>query len=289
MTGSYADSTLATVRTVGDLRARLRTWRQGGDAIALVPTMGALHEGHGALIARARACCDRVVASLFVNPTQFGPGEDFAAYPRDEATDAAFLGEAGVDLLYAPGADQIYPKGFATTVSVSGLADTLCGAVRPGHFDGVATVVLKLLNQVAPDVALFGEKDYQQLVIVRRMTADLDLAVEIIAVPTVRASDGLAISSRNAYLDAAQRATAPALYRTLTEAGRRIAEGADITATCASGGEALIAAGFEKVDYFACVDADTLEPLHVLGRPARLLAAAHLGRARLIDNIPLPR
>lgn len=288
MTGSFAESTLATVRTVGDLRARLRTWRSAGDTIALVPTMGALHEGHGALINRARASCDRVVASLFVNPTQFGPAEDFDAYPRNEAADAAFLAEGGVDLLYAPGVEQIYPEGFATTVSVAGLADGLCGASRPGHFEGVATVVVKLLNQALPDIALFGEKDYQQLVIIKRVVQDLDMQIQIVGVPTVREGDGLAVSSRNAYLDPSQRAAAPALYRVLTDAGRRIAEGAEIAEVCASGQSTLLQAGFEKVDYFDCVDANTLEPLTALRRPARLLAAAHLGRARLIDNIAIP-
>ncbi len=288
MAGSVAERTLATVRTVADLRARVAAWRAAGESIALVPTMGALHEGHGALIAAAQARADRVIASLFVNPTQFGPGEDFEAYPRDEDADAAFLADAGVDLLYAPAVSEMYPQGFATAVAVAGLGDGLCGAARPGHFDGVATVVVKLLAQAGPDIALFGEKDYQQLVIIKRAVADLDLAVHILGVPTVRAPDGLAVSSRNAYLDAAQRAIAPALHRALEEAGGRIAGGADIAGAVAAGRAALIEAGFDKVDYVACVDAATLEPLATLRRPARLLAAAHLGRARLIDNIPVP-
>jgi pantoate--beta-alanine ligase len=287
MAGSIAETTLETVRTVADLRARIGAWRAAGETIALVPTMGALHVGHGALIEAAHATADRVVASLFVNPTQFGPQEDFAAYPRDEAKDAAFLSHANVDLLYAPTVTEMYPDGFATTVSVAGLGDGLCGAVRPGHFDGVATVVAKLLTQSGPDLAFFGEKDFQQLVIIRRMAADLDLPVRIEGVPTVREGDGLAVSSRNAYLDPAQRAVAPALHATLRDAARRISEGGEISAACDEGVAALSGAGFEKVDYFACVDAETLGPWTDRARPARLLAAAHLGRARLIDNIAL--
>ena len=287
MTGSRAESTLATVRGVAALRARVADWRQAGETIALVPTMGALHEGHGALVAAARKAFDRVIVSLFVNPTQFGPDEDFTAYPRDEAADAAFAGAAGVDLLYAPNSDEIYPDGFASKVSVPGLADTLCGAARPGHFDGVATVVVKLLAQAAPDAAFFGEKDYQQLVIIRRVAIDLDLGVRIEGVATARAPDGLAISSRNAYLSAQQRAVAPALYATLMEAAGRIEDGADIEGACAQGRAALIAAGFAAVDYLQCVDAATLEPVTTRDRAARILAAAHLGRARLIDNVAL--
>jgi pantoate--beta-alanine ligase len=285
MTGSRAESSLATVRGVADLRAVVADWRRRGETIALVPTMGALHEGHGALVAAARKTSDRVIVSLFVNPTQFGPGEDFAAYPRDEAADAAFLDAVGVDLLYAPTADEMYPEGFATLVSVPGLGDVLCGADRPGHFDGVATVVAKLLAQATPDAAFFGEKDYQQLTIIRRAALDLDLDVRIEGVATVRAADGLAISSRNAYLSAAERATAPALYIALNGAAGRIEGGADIEAACAEGRAALIAAGFAAVDYFQCVDAATLEPVTTRDRPARIVAAAHLGHARLIDNV----
>ena len=285
MTGSRAEPNLATLRGLAALRARVAEWRQAGETIALVPTMGALHEGHGALVAAARKAHDRVIVSLFVNPTQFGPDEDFTAYPRDEAADAAFLGDAGVDLLYAPNAQEMYPDGFGTLVSVPGLAEILCGADRPGHFNGVATVVVKLLAQATPDAAYFGEKDYQQLVIIRRVAIDLDLAVRIEGVATVRAPDGLAISSRNAYLSAQQRAAAPALYAALNEAAGRIEAGADIDGACAQGHAALIAAGFSAVDYFQCVDAGTLEPVTTRDRPARILAAAHLGRARLIDNV----
>lgn len=285
MSGPRVEISPATVRSVAALRERVGGWRRSGDTVALVPTMGALHEGHGALIAAARKASDRVIVSLFVNPTQFGPGEDFAAYPRDEAADAAFVAAAGVDLLYAPTAEEMYPEGFVTKVSAAGLGEILCGADRPGHFDGVATVVVKLLTQAAPDTAYFGEKDYQQLVIVRRVARDLDLPVGIEGVATVRAPDGLAISSRNAYLTAAERAKAPALYAALGAAAERIRGGADIDAACAEGAQAVIAAGFDKVDYFRCVDAATLEPVAARDRPARILAAAHLGRARLIDNV----
>ncbi|MDX1485247.1 MAG: pantoate--beta-alanine ligase [Alphaproteobacteria bacterium] len=285
MAGAEAAGSLETARTVADLRQSVRTWRAAGQTIALVPTMGALHEGHGALIAAARESADRVIVSLFVNPTQFGPEEDFASYPRDEAKDAAFLAGAGVDLLYAPTVAEMYAEGFATTVSVGRLGDVLCGAARPGHFDGVATVVAKLLIQAAPDIAVFGEKDYQQLIVIRRMARDLDLPVRIEGIATVRAEDGLAISSRNAYLDPEQRAVAPALYATLRAVAARIEAGADIAAACAEGRDALIEAGFDKVDYLACVDAGTLEAAVSKDRPLRRLAAAHLGRARLIDNV----
>ncbi|MCH8918841.1 MAG: pantoate--beta-alanine ligase [Proteobacteria bacterium] len=285
MTGSRAEPTLATIRGVAALRARVAGWRQAGETIALVPTMGALHEGHGALVAAARKAFDRVIVSLFVNPTQFGPGEDFTTYPRDQAADAGFLGALGVDLLYAPTHDEMYPDGFVTEVSVPGLANVLCGAARPGHFNGVATVVAKLLTQAAPDAAYFGEKDYQQLIIIRRVAMDLNLGVRIEGVATVRAPDGLAISSRNAYLSAQQRAAAPALYAALNEAAQSIGDGADMEGACAHGRAALIAAGFSAVDYFQCVDVGTLEPVTTRDRPARILAAAHLGPARLIDNV----
>ncbi|MHA1113172.1 MAG: pantoate--beta-alanine ligase, partial [Alphaproteobacteria bacterium] len=187
---------LDIVRTVADLRARVRAWRGAGETVALVPTMGALHDGHLALVGAARAACDRVVATLFVNPTQFGEGEDFESYPRTEADDAAKLATVGTDLLYAPSAAEMYPDGFATNISVSGVAEGLCGAGRPGHFDGVATVVTKLLSQGSPDMAFFGEKDYQQLCVIRRFVRDLDIPVDIRGVPTVREADGLALSSR---------------------------------------------------------------------------------------------
>jgi len=276
---------LPVVRTIADLRAHTSAWRAAGERIALTPTMGALHEGHLSLIALARRNASRVVASLFVNPAQFAPHEDFAAYPRDEAADAARLAEAGCDLLYAPTTEAIYPPGFATTVAVAGVSEDLEGAARPDHFAGVATVVAKLLIQAAPDVAVFGEKDYQQLLVIRRVALDLDLPVEILGAPIVRAADGLALSSRNAYLTPAQRAAAPALHRALAEAAAAIRGGGAVANVDAEGARALKAAGFEAIDYFAVRGADDLRPLAARGAPARILAAARLGRTRLIDNV----
>jgi pantoate--beta-alanine ligase len=278
---------LAVVRTVAALRLRLGDWRADGGTVALVPTMGALHAGHGALIDAARRVADRVIVSVFVNPTQFGPDEDFAAYPRDEGRDAAFCDERGADLMFAPAVAEMYPNGFATSVHVAGLTEGLCGAFRPGHFDGVATVVAKLLIQAAPDTALFGEKDFQQLAVVRRLARDLDLGTAILGVPTVREADGLAVSSRNAYLSADERRIAPALNRALRNAATRIAGGGDATAACDAARQHLLTAGFTSVDYVACVDAETLAPVAAIdaARPARVLAAARLGRTRLIDNV----
>jgi len=278
---------LAIVRAVADLRTRVAGWRAGGERVALVPTMGALHEGHLSLVATARRRPARVVVSLFVNPAQFAPGEDFAAYPRDEAADAARLAAAGCDLLYAPPTLAIYPPGFATTVSVGRVTDGLESAARPGHFGGVATVVAKLLIQAGPDVAVFGEKDWQQLMVIRRLARDLDLPVEIAGEPTVRAPDGLALSSRNAYLTAAERAIAPALHQALARAAEAIGKGAAVAGVEAKGRGDLERAGFAAIDYFAVRAADDLRPLGPgpAGAPARILAAARLGRARLIDNV----
>jgi pantoate--beta-alanine ligase len=276
------------IRGMEALRAAVAGLRSGGGSIALVPTMGALHAGHMALVAEARRRAGHVVASIFVNPTQFGPNEDLGAYPRREAADAGMLEEAGCALLWAPDASVMYPEGHATSVRVAGLGDGLCGASRPGHFDGVATVVAKLLNQVGPDVALFGEKDYQQLAIIRRMVRDLDLPVEIIGVPTQRDADGLALSSRNSYLSDEERAAARALPRSLGEAAAAIQAGADIAATLAAARDKLAAAGFDPVDYVELRDAETLEPAASLARPARLLAAARIGKTRLIDNLAVP-
>lgn len=249
--------------------------------------MGALHEGHRSLVRLARARADRVVASVFVNPRQFGPAEDFAAYPRQEQADGAALAEEGCDLLFAPGADAMYPPGFATTVSVAGVSEPLDGAARPGHFAGVATVVAKLLIQCAPDVAVFGEKDYQQLLVIRRLVRDLDLPVEVLGAPIARAPDGLALSSRNAYLSEAERARAPAMHGALVGAASALARGAPVADVETEGREALEVAGFTDVDYFAAHDAGTLAPCDPgpLVRPARVLAAARLGRTRLIDNV----
>ncbi len=278
-----------TVRTVPDLRAHAAAWRRAGETVALVPTMGALHEGHLGLVTLARTQARRVVATIFVNPTQFGPAEDFAAYPRDEGADAALLAGAGCDLLYAPGLDAMYPPGFATQVRVTGLTEVLCGAARPGHFDGVAQVVAKYLNQAQADVALFGEKDWQQLAVIRRLAADLDIPTRILGAPTARAPDGLALSSRNRYLTAAERAVAPALHAALRAAAAAIHGGADPAAATARARAAVLAAGFAAVDYLEARDADSLAALdrHDPARPARVFAAARLGRARLIDNVPV--
>ena len=273
------------VRDVPALRSAVAVLRESG-TVALVPTMGALHAGHMALVAEARRRASHVVASIFVNPKQFGPSEDLATYPRREAEDAAMLEEAGCALLWAPTVDAMYPEGFATTVSVAGVSDDLDGAARPGHFDGVATVVAKLFNQVRPDIALFGEKDYQQFAVIRRMVTDLDLGIEIVGVPTQRDADGLALSSRNAYLSADERRAAAALPAALSEAAEAMAAGGDVDAALSSARERLAAAGFEP-DYVELRDAETLAEIERVERPARLLAAARLGRTRLIDNIAI--
>jgi len=253
--------------------------------LALVPTMGALHEGHMALISEAKNRAERVAASIFVNPTQFGPGEDFGRYPRQERTDAQMLEEAGCSLLWAPSVHDIYPDGFSTTVKVAGVSERWEGDARPGHFDGVATVVLKLLLSVRPDIALFGEKDFQQLAVIRRMVADFGLPVEIIGVTTVREPDGLALSSRNAYLLPEERQQAVALPRALEAARAAILSGATIGEVLDEAQQTLREAGFSRVDYFALVDAATLEPLNAAGGDMRLIAAAVIGTTRLIDNI----
>jgi pantoate--beta-alanine ligase len=253
--------------------------------VALVPTMGALHSGHMALIAEARKRADAVVTTIFVNPTQFGEGEDFGRYPRREAVDVEMLRKAGCDLLWAPSVDDVYPQGFATSVSVGGLTELWEGEVRPGHFDGVATVVAKLLLAVRPDVALFGEKDFQQLAVIRRMVADLGLPVEVVGVPTVREPDGLALSSRNAYLSADERKQAVALPRALEAARTAIRSGAPIAETLHGAHASLRNAGFSRIDYFALVDAATLQSLEEARGDMRLIAAAVIGTTRLIDNL----
>jgi pantoate--beta-alanine ligase len=280
-------SPLPIVRTVPDLRRAVAAWRGEGRRVGLVPTMGALHAGHLSLVRLARTRCDRVVASLFVNPTQFDPTEDFTAYPRNEAADAAVLGESGCDLLYAPSAEAIYPPGFATTVTVAGLTEGLEGAFRPTHFAGVATVVAKLLAQAAPDIGVFGEKDYQQLQVIRRLARDLDLPVEIVGGPIVREPDGLALSSRNVYLTDDERRIAPALRRVLGETAAALSAGMIVGAAEAAGVSALRSAGFQGVDYLETRDPESLArlPSGPLDRPARLLCAARLGRVRLLDNV----
>ena len=277
-------------RTVADLRREVAAWRARREAVGLVPTMGAIHAGHLALVHVARAENERVVASLFVNPKQFGPSEDFSSYPRDEAADFAAFEKAGVDLVFTPAVDEVYPSGFATSVRVGGISEGLDGAFRPGHFEGVATVVCKLLLQCLPDAAYFGEKDYQQLLVVRQMARDLDIPVRIAGVPTLREADGLARSSRNVYLSSEERRTAPLLNRVLRDVATEIASRPDgVGASLVRGLAALRAGGF-AVDYLELRDAANLAPMDRLAAPARLLVAARLGRTRLIDNIPvIPR
>ena len=289
MTISAAASTktLPVVRTVEDLRAQVGAWHRNGETVALVPTMGALHDGHLALVRRARELADHVVASVFVNPTQFAPHEDFDRYPRDEAGDSAKLASAGCDLLYAPTVRGMYPEGFATAITVGGPAEGLCGTFRPQMFGGVALVVTKLFLQAQPDVAVFGEKDYQQLMVIRRFARDLDIPVRVEGLPTVREADGLAMSSRNAYLSADERARAPELNRALVEAAEALSAGGDSGAILEAARARILAAGFGTIDYVELRDAETLEPIRRVERPARLLAAAWMGKARLIDNVPV--
>jgi len=263
--------------------ARVRVGLAG--TVALVPTMGALHDGHLALVAEAKKRADQVAASIFVNPAQFVEGEDFGRYPRREAEDAAMLEGAGCDLLWAPSVDDVYPQGFATKISVSGVADRWEGEARPGHFDGVATVVAKLLLSVRPDVAIFGEKDFQQLAVIRQMVRDLGLGVEMVGVPTVREPDGLALSSRNAYLSAEERQQALALPNALKNAQVAIRGGTPVFEALHEARAVLRDGGFSQIDYFALVDAATLEPLDEARGDTRLIAAGVIGTTRLIDNI----
>ena len=280
-------SPIQTARTVSDLRARLAKWRKAGESVALVPTMGALHEGHLSLVGLAKSKADHVVVSIFVNPIQFGPREDFNLYPRDEAGDLVKLAKAGADLVFAPEVAEMYPQGFSTQVRVGDLTEDLCGAARPNHFDGVATVVAKLLLQCAPDLAVFGEKDYQQLLVIRRLVRDLNVPVEIVPGPIVREKDGLALSSRNAYLSPSERKTAPLLYQTISAVAADLAQGRGCDDAVVAARFKLDAAGF-RVDYVAVRDPDTLKPLSGPVKRARVLAAAYLGKTRLIDNVPVP-
>lgn len=273
------------IRDPDGLAAALKALKQSGESLAFVPTMGALHAGHLALIAEAKRRAGTVAASIFINPMQFGPQEDLDRYPRQEEADATMLADAGCDLLWLPTAAQIYPEGFATSVHVAGISERWEGEARPGHFDGVATVVAKLLITVAPDVALFGEKDFQQLAVIRRMVADLGLPVHIVGVPTVRDGDRLALSSRNAFLSAADRRRALALPGALEMARDRIISGETVGRVLAEAKQVLVDAGFLKIDYFALVDAAALEPLDEPRGEMRLIAAATIGGTRLIDNI----
>ena len=278
---------MQTVTRIEDMRALVRGWRHDGESIAFVPTMGNLHAGHASLIGAAHHHGRRVVASVFVNPLQFGPNEDYTAYPRTPEEDSALLTGQGVDALLLPTVEEMYPLGVAgsTIVDVPDLSGILCGAFRPGHFQGVATVVVKLLNLVQPDTAIFGEKDYQQLTIIRRSVEDLCLPVRIVGAPTVRAEDGLALSSRNRYLSAEERRVAPTVYRALGRARRRLESGdADLSEIEAEGMETLRAAGF-RPDYFEVRRADTLAVPRGQDLDVVVLTAARLGRARLIDNL----
>ena len=272
------------VRSGEKLTPALAEARAGG-VLALVPTMGALHAGHLALVAEARRKADRVAATIFVNPLQFGANEDFGRYPRQEEQDLAMLRHAGCDFVWLPSADEIYPPGFVTRISVAGISERWEGEARPSHFDGVATVVAKLLLSVSPDVAVFGEKDIQQLAVIRRLVADLSIPVEIVGVPTVREEDGLALSSRNAYLSADERKRAVALPRALEKARAAILTGSAVRDALEEGRASLSAAGFGRIDYLALVDAVTLEPLDLPQGEMRLIAAAVIGTTRLIDNI----
>ena len=278
---------MRTLNRIADLRALVQGWRMAGETIAFVPTMGNLHAGHASLLAAAHHHGRRVVASVFVNPLQFGPTEDYAAYPRTPDEDAALLAAQGVDALLLPTVEEMYPRGIVTStlVDVPGISDILCGAFRPGHFRGVATVVVKLLNLVQPDTAIFGEKDYQQLTIIRRAVEDLCLPVRIVGAPTVRAEDGLALSSRNRYLDDGERAIAPELYRALDHARQRLMAGeTDITSIEIEGLESLRAVGF-RPDYFEIRTAGTLDRPQGREVGVVVLAAVRLRRARLIDNV----
>jgi pantoate--beta-alanine ligase len=276
-----------TVTTVEALRAQVRAWRGAGDTIGLVPTMGALHAGHLSLVRRARALTTRTCATVFVNPTQFAPNEDFGRYPRAPESDARLLASEGADLLFLPEVSEMYAPDHVTHVRVEGLGDALDGVFRPGHFEGVATVVAKLLLQAEPDVAVFGEKDWQQLQVVRRLVRDLNVPVRIEGAPIVRDADGLALSSRNAYLTPPERAIAPMLHRAVAEVARAVAAGAPAEPTCARAVGTLQGAGFGKVDYLTVRDAESLEPSDDPSRARRVLVAAFLGRTRLIDNVPV--
>ena len=275
------------IRDIAMLHRAVTALKQGGKSVALVPTMGALHDGHLSLVRMGRRVADHVIVSIFVNPTQFGPNEDFAAYPRDEARDAAMLAGEGVGLLWAPDVATVYPPGHTTHIEVAELGSDYCGAARPGHFDGVATVVAKLFNQARPDVAISGEKDWQQLAIIRRMARDLDFGLDILGAPIARDTDGLALSSRNAYLSPTQRSAAVAFPKALKTAVAALANGRDMYETLAKAEAAILAGGFDSVDYIALADPDSLERLDAFRAPARLLAAARIGKTRLIDNYPV--
>jgi pantoate--beta-alanine ligase len=277
------------VRRLAALRGVVSDWRAKGLSVGVVPTMGALHEGHLSLVRAALEKTDRVIVTLFVNPKQFNSAADLAAYPRTENADAAKLEPLGAHVLYVPDGEQMYPPGFATTVSVEGVSEGLCGAHRPGHFNGVSTVVTKLLLQTGGDFAYFGEKDFQQLHVVRRLATDLDIPTQIVGCPTIREGDGLALSSRNVHLSASERAIAPALAQALFAAADRISNGAPAIEEIEKARTDIVAAGYDAVEYLELRGEDDLQPMTALDRPGRLLAAAKLGTTRLIDNVAVPR
>ena len=276
------------VRTIDALRAAASSWRRAGKTVALIPTMGALHEGHLSLVRLGQTICDQTIITIFINPSQFGKNEDLESYPSNLSQDIEMLKGVGADLLFAPDDKEMYPDGFSTSVIPGAISNTLCGAVRPGHFQGVATVVTKLLMQSQPDKAIFGEKDYQQLLVIRKVSSDLDIPVEIVSAPIQRGSDGLALSSRNAYLSCSERSLAPLLYRTLCRAAEEIKARPEAPKeVCADADQELRSNGFSQVDYFKLCDSETLENMELFDRPARLLAAANIGKTRLIDNLQL--
>lgn len=285
MPDAQSPARLLTVRTLADLRREMHTLRKDNGKVGFVPTMGALHEGHLTLVRHARSVSDVVVVSIFVNPLQFAPTEDLDRYPRQEAADIALLQEAGCDLVYLPTADVLYPKGFVSRIEMAGPALGLESDFRPQFFSGVATVVSKLFNQVRPDVAVFGEKDFQQLAVIRAMVRDFDMDIDIVGYPTVREKDGLALSSRNAYLSAEERVIAPKLHQALDRIRSVATAGGDTNRAIAEAGDDLIDAGFDKIDYIALRDAGTLGEVSADTKTARLLAAVWLGTTRLIDNI----
>ena len=276
-----------TLRDVADMRRMVRGWKAAGQIVGVVPTMGALHDGHLSLVRTAKAECDRVIVTIFLNPRQFNNPGDLLKYPRTESADAALLATVGVDAIFAPAAAEVYPPGFVTTVSLAGVASPLEGALRPGHFDGVATVVTKLFGMTQADRGYFGQKDWQQLRVVNRLVRDLNLAVWIVGCETVREADGLAMSSRNARLTPADRLAAPVLYAAMTAAARSIRAGTPVVAALDACRDRVLAAGFARVEYVDLRDAASLDPAVDLDRPLRLLAAAWLGEVRLIDNIPV--
>ncbi len=273
------------IRSSAELRDKVAAWKRSGMLVGVVPTMGALHEGHMSLVREARQQSDRVIVTIFVNPMQFNSKDDLKKYPRDEAHDLALLEAEGVDVLFAPGVDEVYPDGFATVVSVSGVSEPLEGAFRPGHFEGVATVVTKLFGMTQAGRAFFGEKDWQQLQVVRRLVEDLNIPVKIIGCPTIREADGLAMSSRNMRLSAAERAVAPRLHAAMMQAAQAMRAGVPVAQALEAAQAQILAAGFHGFEYLELRSAEGLRPLAELSAPARLLVAVYLGDVRMIDNI----